>query len=71
MPKCQNTAKILPKYCQNAKIPKCKNITKMQKCHKNIRMQKCKLAEINLYNCMKYNTCMKYSEFYNKDNKHY
>ena len=39
MLKCQNTAKILPKYCQNtAKIlPKCQN-TKMQKYHKNAKM---------------------------------
>ena len=55
----------MPKY-KNAKIPqKCKNATKIQEC-KNANQQK-----INLYNCMKYNSCMKYSEFDNKDNKHY
>ena len=45
MPKCQNIAKILPKYCQNtAKMPKYQNAKISQKCknatkYKNVKMQ--------------------------------
>ena len=54
----------MPKCCQDAKMPQ--NATK---CHVNIRIKNANQQKRKLYEHMEYNECIKYSEFYKKDNE--